>query len=65
MQHQSENKWKHDEKSLNWHATKSLTTSFRRFHKTTKNECDDVTFHRKKYDSLSGMQADVNHWMRL
>jgi hypothetical protein len=25
----------------------------------------NANFHRKKYDSLSGIQADVDHWMRF
>ena len=36
-----------------------------RFHKTMKNECYDVMFRRKLYDTLEAIQTDVDQWLKF
>ena len=36
-----------------------------RFHKTMKNECYEVMFRRKLYDTLEAIQTDVDQWLKF
>ncbi|OAM05922.1 MAG: hypothetical protein TV41_02035 [Wolbachia endosymbiont of Dactylopius coccus] len=35
-----------------------------RFHKTMQDECYNIIFRKKIYNSLEDLQIDVDHWLR-